>query len=388
MATLTSVAPPSARSRIVSGISRGPAVVGTVGSGRLLPAWAGGCFVAGASVRPPLWIEMLLFATALACVGLRAVTAGSRSAARTLVVGQGADAAEQARRLGPESGHRLEAVAWCEPNGLDEAVLRHRPDAVVVLPGPTLAGRVLRRITWRLEAAGIPFFLGSRLDDLTPFRARVVRVGSIGLVQVRPARQAHLQRLVKHSWERAAALVGLVLISPLLAVIAVAIRLDSPGPVIFRQERVGRDGRGFTMLKFRTMSADAEVRRHELDNDCDGILFKSRCDPRVTRVGRVLRRYSLDELPQLVNVVRAQMALVGPRPALLSELHQYDGDTRRRLAVTPGLTGLWQVSGRSDLPWEEAVRLDLDYVDNWSLALDLRILARTASAVLGHSGAY
>jgi exopolysaccharide biosynthesis polyprenyl glycosylphosphotransferase len=305
-----------------------------------------------------------------------------------LVVGHGAEAAEEAVRLGVRSGNRLHAVAWCDPSGLEEAMARHRPDVVVALPGPALAGRVLRRITWRIEAAGIPFFVGSRLDDLMPSRAQVIRIGSIGLVHIRPAARARLQRALKSFWERLASAVGVLVIAPVLVVIAVAIKLDSQGPVIFRQERVGRDGQAFTMLKFRTMTIDAEARRDELCNDCDGVLFKSRQDPRITRVGRVLRRYSLDEVPQLFNVIRGQMALVGPRPALSSEVAQYDGDALRRLSLLPGMTGLWQVSGRSDLAWDEAVRLDLDYVDNWSLALDARIIARTARAVLGHSGAY
>ena len=197
-----------------------------------------------------------------------------------------------------------------------------------------------------------------------------------------------LRRALKRVWEPLAAVVGVLMILPLLLLIALAIRLDSQGPVIFRQVRVGRHGQVFTMFKFRTMSVDAEERRDEVDNDCDGVLFKSRRDPRITRVGRILRRYSLDELPQLLNVIRGQMALVGPRPALVAEVERYDEDARRRLVVIPGMTGLWQVSGRSDLAWEEAIRLDLDYVDNWSLALDARILARTARAVLGHSGAY
>jgi len=282
----------------------------------------------------------------------------------------------------------MEAVAWCDPLGLEEAMSRYQPDVVLALPGTGLAGRALRRLAWRLEAVGIPLVVGSRLDDVAPSRARVVRVGSVGLVHVRPAARARLHQALKHLWERTAALAGGLLIAPLLLLIAVAIKLDSRGPVIFRQVRVGRAGEPFTMLKFRTMTVDAEAHQDELCNDCDGVLFKSRRDPRVTRVGRVLRRYSLDELPQLGNVIRGQMALVGPRPALFSELDRYDSDALRRLAVVPGMTGLWQVSGRSDLPWEEAIRLDLDYVDNWSLGLDARIIARTARAVLGHSGAY
>ena len=159
---------------------------------------------------------------------------------------------------------------------------------------------------------------------------------------------------------------------------------------MFRQERVGKNGRPFTLYKFRTMHVNAEARLIELRNlnDTDGELFKMRKDPRVTPVGRWLRRFSLDELPQLVNVVKGDMSLVGPRPPLAREVAGYPSDMRRRLVVKPGLTGLWQVSGRSDLSWEESIRLDLTYVENWSLAMDLAILARTLSAVVRSSGAY
>lgn len=198
-------------------------------------------------------------------------------------------------------------------------------------------------------------------------------------------------RLVKSATERATAAVLVLVILPLLLLLVLAIRLDSRGPAIFRQRRVGKDGRQFTMLKLRTMYADAERVRAVLDsaNQVEGgVLFKIRCDPRATRVGRVLRRLSLDELPQLLNVLRGDMALIGPRPALPEEVARYDARAARRLEVKPGLTGLWQVSGRSDLSWEESIRLDLHYVDNWSLLLDLNILCRTAGAVLGQRGAY
>jgi lipopolysaccharide/colanic/teichoic acid biosynthesis glycosyltransferase len=170
----------------------------------------------------------------------------------------------------------------------------------------------------------------------------------------------------------------------------VAIKATSKGPVVFRQERIGLRGRPFTLLKFRTMVAGADLLLDGLreQNEADGPLFKLRQDPRVTRVGAVLRRYSIDELPQLWNVLRGQMSLVGPRPPLPHEAASYGSDMRRRLRVRPGMTGLWQVSGRSDLSWDETVRLDLFYVDNWSMVQDLNILVRTVSAVLGSRGAY
>lgn len=176
-----------------------------------------------------------------------------------------------------------------------------------------------------------------------------------------------------------------------MLLIALIVRLDSSGAALFRQQRVGRYGDHFTMLKFRTMRPDSEALRAELEHlnqNSDGLLFKVRKDPRITRVGSFLRRSSLDELPQLINVARGHMSLVGPRPPLPEEVEEYTPDVKRRLLVKPGLTGLWQVSGRSDLPWDEAVRLDLGYVDNWSMGLDLSILARTGSAVVRGTGAY
>jgi lipopolysaccharide/colanic/teichoic acid biosynthesis glycosyltransferase len=174
------------------------------------------------------------------------------------------------------------------------------------------------------------------------------------------------------------------------AAVALAVALDSRGPVFFRQTRVGREGRRFSMVKFRTMVIDAERLQADLEhrNEADGLLFKLRTDPRVTRVGRWLRRYSIDELPQIVNVLRGQMSMVGPRPPLPGEVEMYEGHVSRRLLVKPGITGLWQVSGRSDLPWNEAVRLDLYYVDHWSPTMDLTIMAKTFSAVIRGHGAY
>jgi lipopolysaccharide/colanic/teichoic acid biosynthesis glycosyltransferase len=179
-------------------------------------------------------------------------------------------------------------------------------------------------------------------------------------------------------------------LAPVLLAVALAVRLTSPGPVLYRQQRIGVNGRSFTMLKFRSMVADADRRRDALRdaNISDGLLFKMRSDPRVTPLGRWLRRLSLDELPQLLNVLGGSMSLVGPRPPLPDEVARYDTSVSRRLLVKPGLTGLWQISGRSDLPWEESVRLDLRYVENWSLALDLLILWKTGRAVLTGSGAY
>lgn len=182
----------------------------------------------------------------------------------------------------------------------------------------------------------------------------------------------------------------MLLLAPVLAALWIAVRTTSSGPGLFPQRRVGKDGQTFTLYKFRSRYVGAEARKRELahHNEHDGVLFKIRDDPRVTPLGKWLRRYSLDELPQLFNVLLGQMSLVGPRPPLPDEVTEYGDDVQRRLVVKPGLTGLWQISGRSDLSWEEAVRLDLRYVENWSLAMDLFILWKTRSAVLRASGAY
>jgi exopolysaccharide biosynthesis polyprenyl glycosylphosphotransferase len=215
-------------------------------------------------------------------------------------------------------------------------------------------------------------------------------VFGLPLLRVSAPRFGGFQWLVKSMVDRAAAAVGLLLISPLLIGIAGVIRLHDRGPVFYRQTRVGRDGRTFSMIKFRSMVIDAEKRRDELteNNEAAGPLFKLRRDPRITPVGAFLRRYSLDELPQLFNVLAGTMSLVGPRPPLPEEAAVYPADMRRRLKVKPGLTGLWQVSGRSDLSWTESIRLDVRYVENWSLAMDLTILWKTFRAVLNGQGAY
>jgi lipopolysaccharide/colanic/teichoic acid biosynthesis glycosyltransferase len=185
------------------------------------------------------------------------------------------------------------------------------------------------------------------------------------------------------------AVVSLVLLSPILLAVAIAIKLDSKGPVLFAQERVGRDGKRFRILKFRTMVADADARKAELAdlNEADGPMFKIAADPRITRVGAILRKLSIDEIPQFVNVLRGEMSVVGPRPALANEVDQWTDDVHDRLRVLPGITGMWQVSGRSDTTFDEYKRLDLFYVDNWSLAHDVRIVAKTFGVVLARKGA-
>jgi len=248
----------------------------------------------------------------------------------------------------------------------------------------------IRRLQWSLEGLGARLTLVTRLSNAQARRVRVKSVGNALVMGVSQARPTGLVRHLKAAAESAVAIVGLVLALPLLMACAVAVKLDSTGPVFFRQERVRDGGRTFTMIKLRTMSVDAERLRAGLDhaNEVGGALFKMKADPRITRVGRFLRKSSLDELPQLLNVIRGQMSLVGPRPALPSEVETYDARAHRRLAVKPGLTGLWQVSGRSRLSWQESISLDIDYVDNWSPGRDVRIAMKTIKAVVCKDGAY
>jgi exopolysaccharide biosynthesis polyprenyl glycosylphosphotransferase len=215
-------------------------------------------------------------------------------------------------------------------------------------------------------------------------------VAGLPLVHVEAPRAVHASHWAKRAFDVVGSLGLMLLISPVLLATALAVKLHDGGPVLFRQTRIGRDGRPFSCLKFRSMVTDAENLRTDLEvnHERSSVLFKLVNDPRVTRPGKLIRRLSIDELPQLWNVLRGQMSLVGPRPPLPHEAARYGSDMRRRLRVRPGMTGLWQVSGRSDLSWDETVRLDLFYVDNWSMVQDLNILMRTVSAVLGSRGAY
>ncbi|BFU42266.1 hypothetical protein KRMM14A1004_05030 [Krasilnikovia sp. MM14-A1004] len=324
---------------------------------------------------------------------------------RVLVVGHEMSVIGLTRQLRRERYHGLEVVGACLPPDHDgavdlpvygsfddvaNAVDAADADTVVVLSCPELDGAALRRLAWRLERDDVDLIVASSLIDVAGARTTIRPFDGLPMLHVEHPRLHGGARVVKDLVDRFGAVLLLVLFGPLLLAVALAVRLTSRGPVLFRQVRVGRDGRLFRIFKFRSMYVDAEARLADLKhlNEHDGVLFKIRDDPRVTRVGWWLRRLSLDELPQLLNVLAGQMSLVGPRPPLPLEVAAYADDVRRRLAVKPGMTGLWQVSGRSDLPWEEAVRLDLRYVENWSLSLDLVILLRTMTAVLRSSGAY
>ncbi|QNP68134.1 sugar transferase [Streptomyces roseirectus] len=307
----------------------------------------------------------------------------------------------------PHLGWRVDAVCTTDGPGLDGDHLDgvpvvgrlsdvaghvHRDGyrVVAVTPDPHWSPDRLQRLAWNLEGSDAEMVVAPVLMEVAGPRLHVDAVLGIPLLRVSMPAFTGGRRVVKGVVDRLGAALLLVLLAPLMALVGLLVLVDSSGGVFYRQRRVGKDGREFTMLKFRTMVAGADRAKAALAdrNEGAGPMFKMRRDPRVTRVGRLLRRYSLDELPQLFNVLTGSMSLVGPRPPLPEESAAYGPDIRRRLLVKPGLTGLWQISGRSDLSWEEAVRLDLRYVEDWSLALDTVILWKTLRAVLYGQGAY
>ncbi|MEJ2866233.1 sugar transferase [Actinomycetospora sp. OC33-EN08] len=312
------------------------------------------------------------------------------------------DALVRRTRRAPEFGWTV--VAACTPAGLGECsgvpvvgdlddvaerAVRVGAEVVVVTPSPGWSGRRLHRLAWQLEGTDLDLVVDPGLMEIAGPRLHMTPVDGLPMIRLTQPVFRGAGRLVKSVGDRLVAALALVPLTPLLLAVAVAVKLEDRGPVLFRQERVGKEGSSFRMIKFRSMVTDAERARAQLSSDVvEGPLFKMRRDPRVTRTGAVLRRYSLDELPQLFNVLGGSMSLVGPRPPLPAEVAEYADDARRRLLVRPGMTGLWQVSGRSDLSWDETVRLDLRYVENWSPGLDIHILARTVLAVITGRGAY
>ena len=326
---------------------------------------------------------------------------------RVLVVGRNDQVSTLRRHLEERPADGYVVVASCLPRGdafaepelellgrtemdILAAVDKYDVDVVAVAADPELAGYTLRKLSWALEQRGVELIVSPGIVEVAGPRISIRPVAGLSLLHLERPSVSGGPHLLKSIFDRVVGCLLLLAIAPILLVTAVLIKLTSRGPVLFRQTRVGRGGEQFSMLKFRTMVADAEARKAELAvlNEGNGVLFKLRDDPRVTKVGKYLRRFSIDELPQLMNVLRGDMSLVGPRPPLPAEVAQYAIDDARRMLVKPGLTGLWQVSGRSDLTWEESMRLDLRYADNWSIALDLLILWKTARAVLGSDGAY
>lgn len=337
-------------------------------------------------------------------------SAGAGWFRKVLVVGDTPHVLELVHTLRrePYAGYRV--VGACIPDALLAPVpqrlgdvpvagsFRNIPDAaaatgadtVAVTASGELTATRLRRLGWQLEGTGIDLVLAPALTDVAGPRIHTRPVAGLPLIHVEAPEFRGTRKLVKGFVDRSVSFLALTLLLPLLSLIALAIKIDNRGPVIFKQVRVGQGGREFHVYKFRTMVVNADALLAELaaKNETDGLMFKMRDDPRITRVGKFLRKFSLDELPQLANVLFGHMSLVGPRPPLPSEVARYDGDVARRLLVKPGMTGLWQVSGRSDLSWEDGIRLDLYYVENWSLASDLTILWKTFGAVLNGRGAY
>lgn len=352
---------------------------------------------------------LLLAGRAAVRVYLRRGRLHGRFMHRVLVVGAPAQAGELAGELARDPSTGLAVVGACVSGGQGEVLANGRPvpvvgslttvpaalmaldaDVVAVAAGPGLTGAALRRLSYELEGSDVELLVAPALTNVSGTRVHIRPVAGLPLLHLEEPELSGARQATKTAFDLVVAGTALVLLSPVLLVLGLLTRLTSPGPALFSQERVGRHGRTFRVYKFRSMYADAEQRLAEIAhlNEHEGVLFKVRNDPRITPVGRFLRKYSLDELPQLINVMRGDMSLVGPRPPLASEVARYEGHAHRRLLVRPGITGLWQVSGRSDLSWDDTVRLDLQYVENWSLALDISILLRTASAVLAGRGAY
>jgi exopolysaccharide biosynthesis polyprenyl glycosylphosphotransferase len=322
-------------------------------------------------------------------------------------VGHELAVADLVTELGRDGYHGLNVVGACvvQPGELDElagvpvyggldditaAVKAFGADTVAVTACPEMNGVRLRGLAWELEKTGTDLCVSPALLDVAGPRTTIRPTAGLTLLHVDHPQLTGIRLVIKDLFDRCAAAAALVMLAPVMALLTIAIRLHDGGPALFTQVRIGKDGREFRIYKFRTMVVDAEKQQAELltINDSDGVLFKLRKDPRVTAVGAYLRRWSMDELPQLFNVFLGDMSLVGPRPAVPDEVAKYAEHVRRRLVVKPGLTGLWQVNGRSDLSWDESVRLDLRYAENWSFALDLQILWKTISALVKGAGAY
>ncbi len=275
-------------------------------------------------------------------------------------------------------------------SGILDTLELYEIDAIAISSGSLLKPRTIRQLGWELQERRISMIMAPALIDVAGPRIHTQPIAGLPLIHVTTPELKGGQAILKRSFDILGAALGLLALSPLFLVISVLIKRDSPGPVFFHQERVGLNGKHFLMHKFRSMVVDAEDRLAALQpaSEGNGVLFKLKDDPRITQLGAFIRRYSIDELPQLWNVLAGEMSMVGPRPPLRSEVAAYEKYVSRRLMVNPGVTGLWQVSGRSDLSWDESVRLDLYYVENWSLMQDLVILFRTAKAVMGKDGAY
>ncbi len=271
------------------------------------------------------------------------------------------------------------------------ALEEHHLDAVAISSGAALSPRAIRKLGWELADRRIRLIMAPALTDVAGPRIHTQPIAGLPLIHVSTPRLSGINSLLKRSLDIVVSLLAITVLSPVLIATAIGVRVDSKGPIFFNHERIGKNGKTFKMHKFRSMVTDAEERMKDLkpDNSAGNeVQFKLKDDPRITRFGRFIRKYSIDELPQLYNVLKGEMSLVGPRPHVSREVGMYDDQASRRLLVQPGITGLWQVHGRSNLSWDDSVRLDLYYVENWSLSQDILILAKTFRAVFSPEGAY
>jgi exopolysaccharide biosynthesis polyprenyl glycosylphosphotransferase len=359
----------------------------------------------------PLGVLVLIFSRWIWRQWLGAQREKGEYSSRVLLVGSAATTLHLAKELArlPMAGYRV--VGACIPSGppaemlgdtqvplfgdierLPEAMASSGADTVVITSSDELSAQRIRQISWGLEPGRQHLVVAPSLMDIGGPRIHTRPVAGLPLIHVETPRYSGSKHFTKRAFDLAGSSALIVVLSPVLLAIALSVRLTSRGPILFRQERIGINGSRFRMLKFRSMVVDAEdlLEQLKLEENRKGnaVLFKMANDPRVTPAGRFLRRFSLDELPQLFNVFAGNMSLVGPRPPLEREVSQYDSHVHRRFLVKPGVTGLWQVSGRSNLSWDDTVRLDLFYVENWSLVGDIVILWRTVKAVLAREGAY
>ena len=360
-------------------------------------------FIVGSFLIGVLWLLIGRYVARLWLVRQRL---GGRYSHRLLAVGASSSVDDLVMELSAHPRAGLKIVGACIPGSdgdstpsgvqrigtLDNVAAVAQAmevDAVIITSAATINPRVIRQIAWSLEGLGVNLIIAPSLSGVAGPRITMRPIGGMALLHVEEPAFGGARRLMKTGMDWLGALVGLVLLSPVLLVIAEVIRSTDRGPAYYRQTRIGQGGQEFRVFKFRTMYTDAEHRLAELldKNEGDGLLFKIKDDPRITPAGKWLRGVSLDELPQLINVLLGHMSLVGPRPLPVTD-SAFEGHVRRRLLVKPGITGLWQISGRSNVSWDEAVRLDLHYVENWSIALDLTILAKTVATVLRREGAY
>lgn len=359
----------------------------------------------------PIGLAVLIFSRWIWRQWLGVMRRRGEYSSRVLLVGSADSATTIALELArtPEAGYHV--VGACVPTetiggtlpGLDVPTSRGveksldvmrelGADTIIVTSSDELDPQRVRQLSWGLVPGSEHLVVAPSLIDIGGPRIHTRPVAGLPLIHVETPKLGGRKAFTKRAFDILASAALILVISPLLAFIAISVKLASPGPVLFRQPRVGLNGKEFKMLKFRSMVVDAEDRLKELEaqqrDAGNAVMFKMKDDPRVTPIGRVLRRFSLDELPQLFNVFAGSMSLVGPRPPLFREIEHYATHVHRRFLVKPGITGLWQVSGRSNLSWEDTVRLDLYYVENWSVTGDVAILWRTAKAVLGSEGAY